>query len=77
MEAPNRHGIGMNAPGAADGPIAVERVSDSLESEIAPDSSQVNLPFFRFSSLQVGIDELQPRSISVGQSRDARDKELL
>jgi hypothetical protein len=41
------------------------------------DPVQAKSPFFRFPLLQVGIDELQPRSIGVGQSRYARDKELL
>ena len=41
------------------------------------DPVQARSPFLRFPILQVGIDELQPRSIGVGQSRHARVKELL
>src|SRR3954470_838746 len=41
------------------------------------DPVQAKSPFFRCPILQVAIDELQPRSIGIGQSRHARDKELL
>ena len=41
------------------------------------DPVQAKSRFLRSPILQVGIDELQPRSIGVGQSRHARDKELL
>jgi len=53
------------------------RTSHTENLQISIEQIPTESGFLRLPIPQVGIDELQPRSIGVGQSRHARDKELL
>jgi|EndMetStandDraft_9_1072997.scaffolds.fasta_scaffold148278_2 hypothetical protein len=57
--------------------IATLRTSHTENLQISIEQIPTESGFLRLPIPQVGIDELQPRSIGVGQSRHARDKELL